>query len=191
MNEQNGCFIPAAQAGVVGLLAGLVALAVGMWQGWSSPGWLALAVGALAGLLVFVSGVSVWRRSEFGQYYPTTYQAAQVDERRSVRVELHRPLDGGHQTQLADLPASYDQLKELAVGVLRGAPLSEVTWSGPGRPFTRAEFGALRAEFLRRGWCDWRRADSPGQGVQLTPQGKAVVRSFASETVTPLPRDGD
>ena len=40
--------------------------------------------------------------------------------------------------------------------------------------------------FLSRGWADWRNPDAPAQGVTLTPQGRAVARSFASETA-PLP----
>lgn len=187
-DTERGCILPAAQAGAVFVLAGLLTLAVCQWRGWSP--WLALAVGSLAGLITFSSGVMSWRRAEFGApvYYPPPPPPAPDH----VRVELTRPLDGqAKQTQITNLPASYDQLRELADGVLRGAPMSEVTWSGPGRPFTRAEFAALRAELLRRGWCDWRRADSPGQGVILTGPGRAVIRSFASNAASPLPQTGD
>lgn len=186
MDAERGCIIPVLQSAVIGVLSGALVLAVGQWQEWSGSGWMALASGSGAALLTFVSGVARWRASELAlapRFTPDP-EPVREPEAASVRVELSRPLDGGsHQLQLAQLPATFEQLRDLADGVLSGAPFAESAWCGSGRPFSRAEFGAVRAEFMRRNWCAWRRSDAPGQGVIVTGAGRAVLRSFASETV--------
>lgn len=183
-DSERGCILPILQACAVGVFAGLLTLAACMVKEWDA--WYALGVGALAALLMFTSGVSAWRASEFIPYTPP--RPPQPDK---VRVEMVKPLDGGRQTQLAELPVSYDQLRELADGIARGAPLSENAWSGPGRPFTRSEFGALRGVLISRGWAVWRREGSPGQGIELTSSGRAIVRYFANDVTSPLPQVGN
>lgn len=195
-DTERGCILPIAQGLAVGLFAGLFVLAVAMLRDSQDPWLWALGAATGGGLAMILTGMLAWRRAEFGARIIRTDppRPAQPDK---VRVMLTKPGDGAgsKSTQLADLPVSYDQLEELADGLLRGAPFAENTWSGGGRPFTRSEFGALRGEFLRRGWVEWRRGDSPGQGVILTAQGKAVIRSFSSEvrnnTPTLLTQTGD
>lgn len=188
MDVEKGCLLPLFQSAITGILAGLLAGAVGMWQGWSSPWSLALVVGAAGAVLVWVGGLTAWRRSI---YPPIVYPAPIVDEDpapippKSVRVELRRDEGQSHHTQIADLPVSHDQLVTLAVGLLSGAPFSETSWTGAGKPFSRGEFAAVRSEFLRRNWAQWRNDRAPAQGVVLSAPGKAVLRSFASEVHYP------
>jgi hypothetical protein len=184
-DAETGCIVPAAQAGAVGLLSGLATLAVANWQAWNSPGWLALAVGSGAALTAFVSGVSAWRRAA----YPAPVRPAPASDPGPdrVRVEFVQPGDGPtRQTQLADLDATPAQLRRLAEGLLAGTPFAEGYWIGGGRPFSKAQFSALRAEFMRRGWASWRNPAAPNQGVDLTSQGRAVMRAFSSDVDRPV-----
>jgi hypothetical protein len=178
---ERGCLLPVAQSGVTALLVGIFAYGAAHWQGWNDPGLLAIMAGALAGLLVWASSIAAWRRAV---YEPEPVYRAPDPGPETVRVELVQPGDNAavRQIQLADLDATPQQLQRLADGLLSGAPFAEGAWTGAGRPFSRGQFAELRAVFLSRGWVTWRNPDAPAQGVALTPQGKAVIRSFASDT---------
>lgn len=196
-DTETGCIIPVLQAAVIAALSGVLVLALGMWQAWSAPGWPALAAAALAGLVTFVSGVARWRRSDSGdmaQYYPASYQAAEVSEQttRTVRVELVS--EGGRRLNLIDLPASDEQLAGLAAGLLAGQSFSEAQWCGARGLFSRSEFNQLRGEMLRRGLCSWNNPHTPARGATLTPAGRALMRTFetiASQPPHPTGRDPD
>lgn len=181
MNDdiERGCLLPVAQSGVTFALLALLTYAAARWQGWSSPGWLALVVGAAGALLVWTSGVLVWRRDVYGEE-PVYRAPVPVQNAQSVRVELAE--NNGARLNLIDLPASAEQLAALASGLLTGASLSESTWAGGRGLFTRAEFSQLRAELLRRGLARWNSPGTPARGAALTPAGRAVMREFAMLT---------
>lgn len=192
-DTETGCIVPVLQSAVVGLLAGLVALAVVMLQGWSA--WYALGAGALSALLTFISGVSAWRRSQFDDIYYSPPPPPALPQAQSVKVELRQPLDGGQQTQLIDLPTDSERLAALARGLLAGQSFSESAWTGGRGLFTRSEFSQLRNEMIKRGLAAWNNSHTTARGVTLTPAGRGVMRRFASESARlspyPLPRDGD
>lgn len=184
MNDdiERGCLLPVGQCGVTFVLLALLTYGAARWQGWNSPGWIALVTGAAGALLVWASGVLAWRRDVYGveePYHPTPSPALQV---QNVRVELAQETDGARRLNLIDLPASADQLAALAHGLLTGASLSESTWTGGRGLFTRAEFSQLRAELLRRKLAAWNSPGTPARGASLTPSGRAVMRQFAMLT---------
>lgn len=93
---------------------------------------------------------------------------------QTVRLEMS--INDGNTLRYADLPASLDQLRTLANGVLEGATLSEAAWT-PGL-FTRGEFSQLKAALVRRGLAANRSRD-PARGIQLTRPGEAAFKWLA------------
>lgn len=186
MDTERGCLLPLAQSVISGILAGLVAGAVGMWQEWQGAGYIALLVGAVVALFVWAGGLGAWRRSVYAPavYYPPEQEDQPDQAPARVRVEVSQTEGAAHTTQIADLPVSVDQLAQLAVGLLAGQTFAEGVWTGAGRPFSKSEFIALRSEFIKRGWACWKNDRAPAQGVSLTRPGAAVMRSFASEVGT-------
>jgi hypothetical protein len=190
---QKGCLLPAVHSGVTFFLLFLLAYGVARWQVWDDPGWLALVTAAAGALLAWASGVIAWRREAYREPEPIYRAPEPAQEVSPVRVELAQ--DNGRKLNLIDLPATVEQLTALADGLLTGASLSESTWTGAHGPFTRAEFSQLRAEMIKRKLAAWNNPGTPARGAALTPSGRAVMRTFASESVrastTPPRRQGD
>jgi len=158
--------IPLLQSAVTASGAALLTLAICVQLDAVKP----FAYALLAGAVIFVmSWLSLTDR-----FYKTLERDTHPPTRR-FRVELA----AGRSLQFFDLPADETQLIALANGVLHGATLNELSFTGYGRPFTRAEFRVLRDELVRRGMAEWRSA-SPAQGVQLTRTGLAVFRYLAA-----------
>jgi hypothetical protein len=88
---------------------------------------------------------------------------------------------------LIDLPATAEQLEALARGLLAGASLSEAQWTGGNGVFTRSQFSQLRAELIKRGLAAWNNSHTTARGAALTPAGRAIMRTFAGESVRPHP----
>ena len=93
---------------------------------------------------------------------------------KNIRLEMS--INDGNTLRYADLPASSDQLRTLAKGVLEGSTLSEAAWT-PGL-FTRGEFSQLKAALIRRGLAVNRSRD-PARGIQLTRPGEAAFQWLA------------
>lgn len=95
----------------------------------------------------------------------------------AVRVEVIE--DEGRKGTFASLPASTDQLATLARGLLiQKKSLSDQTWAGSGRPFSRPAFQMLKSELLARGLAAWNSPGTPARGMTLTRPGQAVMRYF-------------
>lgn len=175
--------VPLAQSLATGFLLGGATGLAGVWL--QAPDPLALGVG-----VGVVATVGTWAmllrqvRDLLWTVITTVSQERTEPERPTVRVEVAQ--EGGRVVRYLDLPGDPDRLAVLARGVLAGRPLSEATWCGAGRPFSRGEFADLRAELLRAGLARWRNPQAPAQGVILTPAGRAVLRRLAQgEPPTP------
>ena len=79
---------------------------------------------------------------------------------------------------MLDLPGTPESIAQLGRGLLLGRSFSEAEWCGRGRPFSKPEFVALRAQLVERGIVRWRDERSPAQGCELTHAGRAVFRAF-------------
>lgn len=179
-NLTGGCLLPALQAlSVMALLAVLVAAATAL-AGW--PGEKAILAGVVAGaaggLAVWAYQVAAWRRVTYHQedtvFYPEEDEPPRC-EVSTIRLEIAE----GRRLTFAELPCDEGQLRRLAAGVLQGLPMSESTWTGTGKTFSRAQFSDVRAELLRRGLIAWTSPGTPARGVQLTRPGRAAFAHLA------------
>ena len=178
----SSVLVPIAQATVTGALVALVGEGVGLMLDYHSPPALALTVGAGVALLVWRDHLAIWR----GYLYSLAEgDGFEVIEPEPARVRVEIPSNEGRTLQLADLPANLDQLIALGAGLVEGASMTEARWIGRGRPFTRGEFIALRDELIRRGFARWNSPGTPARGVLPTKKGLAIMRHFASMTVSP------
>ena len=164
--------IPLLQSAVTASGAALLTLAICVQLDAVKPFAYALLAGAVIFVVAWLGLMDRWYRVlEGGAPHPA----------RKFRVELA----AGKSLQFFDLPASHEQLTALARAVMGGATLNELSFSGYGRPFTRAEFRVLRDELVRRGLAEWRSFGAPSQGVQLTASGRGIMRHFASPAFKP------
>ena len=180
--------LPAGQAVISGFSVGLIAGSISIYFG--NPRALALA--ALAGSLAFglgwLAGLAWWRSRVAGKVQEAapaqTYQA-------QTRVEIiaSDPSGAFMQGCWADLPIDLPKLAKVARRVEAGASFSHADLAGPHKPLSRAEFEALRSEFVLRGLAYWRNPEAHAQGCELSRAGGAVLRRLAEQTDdNPLPQ---
>lgn len=187
-NLTDGVIVPGLQALITAVLTGFAAGALAAWVGapYWGVGFTAAALAALASWLSYrarwafvmerILGVDLNQDGVIGQPEPEPPPA----RAEPVRIEIIQ--EGGRAGDFIELPARPEQLRMLADGLQGGRAFSQSVWTGNSGIFTRSEFEALRAELLRRGLAKWRKEGAPGQGIELTPPGRAVMRRFASET---------
>lgn len=172
-NPIAGVLVPAAQALVTGLLAGIIAAALGgPWLPWAA------GIALLTWLVLLV---------KWGDLVAWLVHPAPEPPTPTIRIAVTQ--ENGHIGALAELKGfDLDQLAQLARGLQEGQTFSEAAWTGADRPFTRAQFHELRGIFLSRGWAAWRSPGTPARGVVLTRPGQAVTRylSGADTITTPL-----
>lgn len=188
-----GVVIPLAQAVVAGvfiagavlcvaILVGLAGIAVLVWLSFFVMAFFVWCLLLANWLKINNQAVGAYDRPAQVEYIDSqAHDVVDVDqpaqlEPAYVRIQLHQD----NRIQFFDLPASGDQLRALAVGVSRGMSLSESCWTGSGRPFSRSQFAALRAELLRRGLAFWISEGSPSQGWRLNNAGIHVLKAFAT-----------
>ena len=94
-----------------------------------------------------------------------------------VKIELGQIHEGSRQLDIIDLPATPDQLRTLAQGVLAGRTFAEDVWA-PGL-FSKPAFSKLRDEMVSRGLARWKNPNAHAQGVEPTAAGKAILRKLA------------
>jgi len=167
--------VPLAQALAIGVLLGGATGLVGTWLQAPDPWALGLGVGC--GACVLTWGALLRQVRDLLWQVRTALAPEPEPERPTVRVELAH--QGEKRVQYLDLPGDPDRLAHLARKVLAGEPFSEARWTGAGRPFSKGEFQALRAELLRAHLVRWRNPGAPAQGLELTPAGRAVLQRIA------------
>lgn len=180
-NWNAAVLIPASQAAIVGGLIGAAVGAGAVLGELPNPGTLGTLAGCAGAFVTFNSGLMAFRRAVTPPMTPPPAPAQLIPARKMtqevLRVELKHDKS---RTQLLELPATAEQLTALGRGVLGGASLAENTWTGSGGQFTRAEFGRLRNELIRRGLAGWNSPGTPARGWTLTPAGRAAFRYFAT-----------
>lgn len=187
----SGVVVPLLQAVVTGILCGVAALAVTAW--FKMPFW---AIGGTAAAVI-MAGSWLSYRSRWQMILESIFQVDLNHDGRlgnnpipapqlpaSVRVELIQ--DEGRKGDFIDLPAAPAKLKALASGLINQQRQFALTlWTGNGQLFSRSEFEQLRAAMIERGLAKWKKEGNPNQGVDLTPQGMAVMRYLASNKYQP------
>jgi hypothetical protein len=87
--------------------------------------------------------------------------------------------------QFATLPGQPAALVALAQAITtKRETFAERTATNAG--MTQEEFGKLRDIFVNRGWASWNNPTVRTQGLTITFNGKAILRSIAA---SPLPQD--
>jgi hypothetical protein len=199
---ESGVLVPLIQGAVTGALVFLVfqGLAVGMGRQDSLP-W-SIACGAACALLVWVFSLhqadsALWTHEYWfaDRAAPVAFADVSGDESeweelepavtRPTVVEVHKQVGEGVHIDRHHLGVDQRRLVELARGVLAGRTLGEREWAGSGRLFTVSEFRQLRGELLERGLIAWRSAGNPGQGVDLTEQGREVFAGLTGGSSLP------
>lgn len=183
VNFSTAVIIPSTQALISGTIAGATALAAANLAGADAWPWAGLAAATTAGIMWFTN-LRAWRAAVYGVELAMGADLdgdgivgePEIPEPATVRLEL----TDGPNTTIAQLPASPEQLRRLAAGVLAGGTLAEATWTGHGRPFSRGQFGQLRAELINRGLANWNSPGTPARGISLTRGGLAAMRQFAT-----------
>lgn len=102
---------------------------------------------------------------------------------RVVPVQVNEIDANGHfhVRKQFNLPASEEQLEQLAYGLLRlNRPLTFREWTGKGKPFSDNEFEALRSEMIKRGLVTNSGAEAR-RGLVLTETGRATMEKFLEE----------
>ena len=103
-------------------------------------------------------------------------------------VEVWLNSTDGRQQQRAQLPASESELRQLAQGILlKNLLFTEDAWTGRGKLFSQGRFQELRQAFIEKGWASWIDPLEHRTGVQITPPGRAVLRSFTADLSVPSP----
>ena len=179
--------VPLAQAiitAIIAALLGLLLMALFAWP-WYAPLVIGLIVLALTWLFLLLDhrsllwsvetiiGLDIDGDGQTGQ--PKALPAP------TIRAEVKQ----GPRWQFADLPGPHPALRKFAIRLLA----DRVTFSERGAAACgySVAWEALRDEFIRQEWAQWRRPNAPKQGVQLTPAGLALLQSIA-ETPTPEER---
>lgn len=179
-----GVKVPLFQAATLGGTVFLFVLVLGIVFWWMDPLKPAVIAGGSVGLGWLVW--ALWRWSNLTRPDQPQVQVRSVDHDddpvtpKIVRVQIDEVKKGGvRQWKMFDLPATDEQMAELAEGLLNGnRPFSEREWTGAGRPFSVNEFRALRAELIKRGLMALKSEKDPRQGYEPTDDGKAVFEQF-------------
>jgi len=104
-------------------------------------------------------GLDLNRDGKVGEPEMVRGEITDKDKRQITRVEF---------------PFPNDRLRAVAGAVLRdGATFSR---RGLSDVITENQFRTLQQEFLKRGLCYWKNAESEQQGVDLSPGGRAFLR---------------
>jgi hypothetical protein len=166
----SAVLIPGLAAGVTGLLAGLLAAALGG----NGP---VIGLFAALGAWVFRPGV-----------LPAINLPAGKNEQT---VKLHLVSDAGRAGDFIALDIDQERLRTLAAGLVGGRALSCREWTGKGALFSQAEFARLRSDLITRGLVRWVSARDPRSGVVLTAKGKATFLGLAAlpQQVPPAEED--
>jgi uncharacterized membrane protein YeaQ/YmgE (transglycosylase-associated protein family) len=102
----------------------------------------------------------------------------------SIHVRVDEvAVDGiAHHSIYFDLPASEEQMRSLAFGILAGVPFSEGHWTGRNQPFSTRQFRTMRAELIKRGVLMAVNPSAPAQGYQFNAAGRAILRYYCPVT---------
>lgn len=195
---QAGAWLPFMQATITGVILGLGTLTLAIILDARHPETWSLVIGVLTWVVTWLLLQRHWftltaleklTGLDLDRDGLIAGQAVK-NKPAEVRVRLSQGNESGYfQENIFTLPATLEQLKELARGlILNRLPFSERTWAGSGRPFSIAEFRDLRSEMIKRGLLTLVSAKDPRQGSTLTAAGRQVMRGLLSSFPSPIPQ---
>jgi hypothetical protein len=196
---EAGAFVPLLQSAVTGVLFGLIALTILIWQnvadwpvysiliwlGSTAFTWLSLQRHWLTlTSLERATGIDINQDGVIGDVVESPSHVVRVDLRATTP-------DGNYQATRTILPIDENALCILADGLLSGKSLSEREWTGYDRPLSVSTFRDLRQVLIERKWIEQVNSKDTRQGYRLTRPGKAVMKHFAAMYSPALPVDSE
>ena len=161
---------------VCGLSGGLLGLSIAYAT--SVPSSVTITLGSGIGGVMSYAGTLLLLRVPKPQKETSRQYTSET-----VRVPVIQA--DGMSGQYAHFPVGRDRLAILASGLTEGKKFTEAVWLGV---FTRKEYTAIREEMIDRKWARWRSDISTQRGVEITPQGRAVMRYLSGQN-PPLPTE--
>jgi hypothetical protein len=152
--------IPLAGALISGLLAGLLALAMG------GNGWAIGLAAALAAWLLRPGAL------------PHLPELPAGKKEQSIRVDIIS--EAGRVGDFVHLAIDPGRLRDFAQGLTQGRALTCREWTGRGGLFSQSEFSRLRSHLIRQGLARWVSDRDPRGGCILTAKGKATFTGLAA-----------
>lgn len=192
---EAGAVVPLLQASVTGLLFGLIAVTLLIWQnvndwpvyailvwlGSTSVTWLSLQKHWMSLTTIErFTGIDINQDGVVGDVVETS--PAHV-----VRVDLRQDTDDGYKVTKAELPIDESALCVLAGGLMTGRPLSEREWCGTGKPLSSLTYRNLIKHMVNRQLIEQVNPKDTRQGYKLTRVGKAAMSYFAGLSVSFAP----
>lgn len=174
--------VPCVQAAITGLLATGVSGGVAALV----SGDVLTAGGVFGGLVTGVAWLLLlWQHRDL-LWERETITGIDLDGdgqtgKSMTRIEVKIPAteQRGSQTKIIDLPATPEQLRTLAQGML-DKRMAEGEWCGKGKLFSKPKFYTLRQELIDRGLMVWVNPKAHTQGTELTAVGRSVFRRLAA-----------
>lgn len=169
--------IPLLQALITGGFI-LVLVNAGMTLiGWPAPYPMNAGklVGAFVALFSWLSYIDRFYKALMGIYM----QERKDKQPRDFQFKVPAFQANGHEGFFLDLPFDQEKFAEVCKFMVRhDLDFSQAGLSGPGKPLSRSEFQAMRAELIGKGLAQWKNR-SKSQSTQLTPSGRGIVKHYA------------
>jgi len=172
---QAAVLIPGLQAGVTGLIVGILGGTAAALAGGDPLKW-GLLSGGLVGLWAWAAGISDWRSAIYQTANPQPMQPAAIETVRLEVLDLDTPQPWGH---WLNLPIQPEAAQAALLSLAEGRDLSMGSLTGRGNPLSRTEFCALRDALINAGLAYWINPRSHSQGCALNVGGRAVLKRYA------------
>jgi hypothetical protein len=181
--------VPAAQSGITGALAAIVAVPVALvvYGYVEIPAWLAATIplwsGAIATAMMWIMLLSdhqrhLWTEESYESTpppFPSPAPPAPAPASLGVRLEVVED----RSMKFANLPVDAARLKTLARALLDGKrPFTVGEWTGAGKLMTRNEYESLRTWLMESGFLRWVDDAARARGVEFTNGGRALLRAL-------------
>jgi hypothetical protein len=175
---ERGCIVPLSQSLATLVIGGVMGYMFAQWMQFKDPITFGIGVGCVLALYWWIGSLWIWRDDTYPKPIDEVAPMQETTQQlQVVRIVLTKE-DGN--ILFVDLPASHEEIKTLAEGLLNGISFSEESWSGPGSPchWTRKQFRQIRDIWIHNGWAYWVSTRANQQGVAVTSPGRAVCREI-------------
>ncbi len=184
----NGVLVPFMQSVITGLLVGICAGVLTACFNYPQSARVGIVLGCIVALVGWFSYRSHWQQIidillGVDYYMNEEKPEEQLTGERVAPMRVELLEEGGMVGNFINLPYP-EKIPYLAAGLQQGKTFAQSVWTGQGALFSRNEFETIRAELLKRGLARWRKEGAPGQGVHLTPAGRAVFKRLAEQNPT-------
>lgn len=145
--------------------------------------------GALSGGVVWLISLSFWRSRVYRTPQPKLPSVLGSSEVLRLQVMTHDLESAYGRGVWASLPIDRETLIEIAIKLAGGASFSHASLVGKYRPLSRAQYEAVRDEFLARGLVYWNSPHSRNQGLSMSRAGVAAMKRLAEMYGPSLPQN--